>query len=118
MKSLVSLSVPGDNYWKIKSGTEMRPYDHSVEDLMKSFTVLSSFDCHKTQQNKLLRHTNKYYRCPLVINSVPQYWSSGCEHSLPFYSTYCKKGYVWNSERDGHINKPYEIDPLLETMQA
>lgn len=29
-----------------------------------------------------------------------------------------KKGYVWNSERDGHINKPYEIDPLLETMQA
>ena len=89
MKSLVSLSVLGDNYRKIKSGTEMRPYDHSVEDLMKSFTVLSSFDCHKTQQNKM--HTNKYYRCPLVINSVPQYWSSGCEHSLPFYSTHCKK---------------------------
>lgn len=53
MKSLVSLSVPDDNYRKIKSGAEMRPYDHSVEDLMKSSTVLSSFDCHKTQQNKL-----------------------------------------------------------------
>lgn len=53
MNYLVSLSVPGDNYRKIKSGAEMRPYDHSVEDLMKSFTVLSSFDCHKTQKNKL-----------------------------------------------------------------
>ena len=57
MKSLVFLSVPGDNYRKIKSGTEMRPYDHSVEDLMKillylvhlTVTKLNRTNCKGTQ---------------------------------------------------------------------